>query len=352
MTKVGIFFGGPSTEHEISILSAKNVISNLDYNKYCILPIGVDKQGHFFCGKDKVVANLPTAAKMLGNKDIKFSEEIPEQIDEHLSQYIDVAFPVFHGYLGEDGAIQGMFKAFNVPFVGPDVFSSGACMDKVVTKKLLQFEGILVADYIVLNRPETISYAEASAKLGNTMFIKPANSGSSVGIFKVSDEQSFNEAIESAYKYDRKLLIEKSIPGQEIEYSVIGNENPIASDVAGEIVVKGGFYSYEAKYLDAEAAQLKIPAQISEDLNKQAREVAIKAYKALCCEGMARIDMRIDENSRIIINEINTIPGFTQISMYPMLLKHSGMTYTQIISTLIKLAIARHKRDESLIKSI
>lgn len=346
--KVGVLFGGRSTEHEISILSAKNIIDNLDSKKYELVLIGIDKKGHFYFSRETIKKNIPHASILFENKSLRFCHKIPSQMNECLSKYIDVAFPIFHGYLGEDGAIQGLLKVFDIPFVGPDVLASSVCMDKEVTKRLLREAGVPISDFLVLHRPEKISYEDASKQLGTVIFVKPALSGSSVGINKATNSDEFEKAISEAYEYDNKLIIEQAVLGREIECAVIGNENPIASAVCGEIIAKRGFYSYEAKYIDSTLATLKIPAELSAEINKKAQQTALKAFKTLCCEGMARVDMFVNENFEVLLNEINTIPGFTAISMYPSLLKQSGFSYSQIIDELINLAIARHKRDISL----
>lgn len=344
--KVGVFFGGRSTEHEVTIWSTKSIVANLDPNKYEILLIGIDKSGKFHFGKDEILKYIPQADVLFGED--KFCKEFPSEMNEHLAEYIDVAFPVLHGYLGEDGAIQGFLKILNIPFVGPDILSSAACMDKEITKILLRSEGIPVADYMTLRKPEVPRYEDVSAKLGKVVFVKPASSGSSVGVSKVRNESELLAAIKEAYRYDNKVLIERAVQGREIECAVIGNENPKTSDVCGEIIALDDFYTYEAKYIDENGAKLEIPAKLSPETLEKAKSAALKAYKTLNCEGMCRVDMFVSGND-IIVNEMNTIPGFVGgTSMYPLLLQKSGLSYSELIDKLLELAIARHQRDAKL----
>lgn len=269
-------------------------------------------------------------------------------MNEYLSEYIDVAFPVLHGYLGEDGAIQGFLKILNIPFVGPGILSSAACMDKEIAKILLRSEGLPVADYMALRKPEVPRYEDVTAKLGKVVFVKPASSGSSVGVSKVRNETELLAAITEAYRYDNKVLIERAVQGREIECAVIGNENPKTSDICGEIIALDDFYTYEAKYIDENGAKLEIPAKLSPEMLEKAKSTALKAYKTLNCEGMCRVDMFVSGND-IIVNEMNTIPGFVGgTSMYPLLLQKSGLSYSELIDKLLELAIARQKRDAKL----
>jgi len=344
--KIGVFFGGRSTEHEVTIWSAKSIVANLDPDKYEILLIGIDKSGKFHFGKNEILKYIPKAEELFAED--KFCKEFPKELNEHLSEYIDVAFPVLHGYLGEDGAIQGFLKILNIPFVGPNILSSAACMDKEITKILLKAEGIPVADYITLHKPEVIQYEEVSQKLGDIVFVKPASSGSSVGVSKVRNESELLAAIDEAYKYDNKVLIEKAVQGREIECAVIGNENPKTSDICGEIIALDDFYTYEAKYIDENGAKLEIPAKLSPETLEKVKATALKAFKTLNCEGMCRVDMFVS-GSDVIVNEMNTIPGFVGgTSMYPLLLQKSGLSYPELIDKLIELAVARHERDSKL----
>ncbi|HBQ20960.1 MAG: D-alanine--D-alanine ligase A [Deltaproteobacteria bacterium GWA2_38_16] len=317
--RVGILFGGKSVEHEISILSAKNVAQAIDRKKYHISFIKIDKRGACF-SKTAIFKSI---------------------------QFVDVIFPILHGPFGEDGTVQGMLKLANIPFVGPSVLGSAICMDKEVTKRLLKEGGIGIADFLKIKDSDPISFSEVTAKLGLPFFIKPANLGSSVGIHKVKNEKEFKVALKDAFQFDSKILIEKYIEGREVECAVLGNENPIASRV-GEIIPQHEFYSYEAKYLDENGAVLKVPAELEGDLEKRIQELSLKIFKLLECEGMARVDFFLNANHEIIVNEVNTIPGFTKISMYPKLFEASGISYSNLIDRLIQLALKRFKREQKL----
>jgi D-alanine-D-alanine ligase len=260
---------------------------------------------------------------------------------------IDVVFPVLHGPYGEDGTIQGLLKLANIPFVGAGVLGSAIGMDKDVTKRLLRDAGISIAKYITVHQGDEIDIDEIVRSLGLPLFVKPANLGSSVGISKVKNVNGLMDAIELSFVYDRKIIIEESINGREIECSVLGNEKPIAS-IPGEIIPTHEFYSYEAKYIDEKGAILEIPAKISETEKRLVQETAIKAFKVLCCEGMARVDLFLKEKGEVLVSEINTIPGFTKISMYPKLWELSGISYGELIDRLIQLALERHDKEQRL----
>ncbi|MBE6447523.1 MAG: D-alanine--D-alanine ligase [Alphaproteobacteria bacterium] len=349
--KLGLFFGGKSTEHEISILSAVNVIENLNRDKYELLLIYIDKQGKFHFGTD-CIQRLPIESQnsvCQAINRLNICKSFPHELSDALSKYIDVAFPVLHGYLGEDGSIQGLLNTLNIPFVGAGVLGSSICMDKDITKKILRSDNIAVADSITIKKNDVVDYRIVKKTLGDVLFVKPANLGSSVGVRKAHNESEFFQAISEAFKFDNKLLIEKAIEGREIECGVIGNENPQASKVCGEIFIKNGFYSYEAKYLDDTAAVLTIPADISEATLQEIRSTAVRAFKAVGCEGMARIDFFLTKDNQVILNEINTIPGFTSISMFPAVWLHSGVRYQELIDQLIDLATERFNRNSTLI---
>ncbi len=353
---VAIVFGGQSSEHEVSLQSARNVINAIDRNTYSITLIGVDKQGHWLRfdesdylqnATDPAHIKLSESGRLLslrpGSQGAQFIEvdtglEVPR---------IEVVFPLIHGNLGEDGSLQGLMRLLDIPCVGPDVLSSAACMDKDVTKRLLRDAGIAVAPFVVLNRGESADYAEVSAKLGLPLFVKPACQGSSVGVSKVTDEASYAAALKLAFDYDNKVLIEQGIVGREVECAVLGNRQPQVS-VCGEVVANDEFYAYDTKYLNDGQARIAIPAPLSEDLSDNVREVALQAYRVLGCAGLARVDFFITEASEIIINEINTLPGFTSISMYPKLWQASGVSYPQLIDRLIVLALERAVETRAL----
>ena len=355
--RVGIFFGGRSTEHEISLLSAFNIIRALDRKKYQIIPIGIDKQGNFLTYKvtDKWIVNVDDPKKISlgkGGVPVSFvfgrSRELVELQGKRKIK-IDVAFPVLHGAYGEDGTIQGLFKMADIPFVGCGVLGSAVGMDKDVAKRLLRDAGLLIADFVSfakINRKE-IKFANLKKKLGLPFFLKPANAGSSVGVYRIEHETNFLQKVDEAFNYDNKIIFEKAIIGKEIECSVIGNADPRAS-LPGIVIPKDQFYSYQAKYLDEDGAQFEIPAKLSMKSKKKIMDVAIKVYKVLGCEGLARVDGFLTRDGKFIINEINTLPGFTAISMYPKLWEVSGVPYKNLLDQLILLALQRQKIDAKL----
>ncbi|GHV37544.1 D-alanine--D-alanine ligase [Spirochaetia bacterium] len=373
---VGILFGGKSAEHEVSLQSAKNVYDAIDRDKYNPILIGIDKSGrwllnegsHFLLNADdpknirlnqsgSAVALVPQSGGAISNlttlKD---------------SGAVDVVFPILHGPFGEDGTVQGLLKLADIPFVGAGVLGSAAGMDKDVMKRLLRDAGIPIGKFIALKSHEKVPpFAEAVKVLGAPIFIKPANMGSSVGVYKVKDEAEYRAAVEAAFQYDTKIILEEFIPGRELECAILGNEEPAAS-VPGEVISTHEFYSYDAKYLDEHGAVLEIPARIPDDIKKQIQALALKTFRALSCEGLSRVDFFLKEenagadgsggnansitNSRIIVNEINTMPGFTRISMYPKLWEASGVSYTELISALIELAIKRFEKERKLKTSV
>ncbi|WP_405099154.1 D-alanine--D-alanine ligase [Oceanobacillus sp. FSL H7-0719] len=356
--RVGLLFGGKSAEHEVSLQSAKNVIEAIDSEKYDVVLIGIDKDGKWHLNDaSHFLLNAEDPKLIALNKTNKGIAVIPGENEKQLMtseeaealDQLDVIFPILHGTLGEDGSIQGMLRVANIPFVGSNVLGSAISMDKDIAKRLLRDAGLNVAKgYTYTNTTKkNISFEEISKELKLPYFIKPANQGSSVGVSKVETKEEFEKAIDEAFKYDHKILIEEGIKGREIECSILGNENPRAS-IPGEIIATNDFYSYEAKYIDESGAMLEIPAKLEEDRAKEIQKVAIRAFEALNCEGLARVDVFLTEENEIIVNEINTIPGFTKISMYPKLWELSGISYSQLIDELIQLAIERHERDASL----
>jgi len=311
--KIGVLFGGKSAEHDVSLLSAKNVINALNKTKYEITPIKINRDGKF---------------------------------DLNIVKNFDVIFPVMHGPFGEDGSMQGLLKLAGVPFVGPSVLGSAVGMDKDVMKRLFRDAGIPIGKFVTVSGNEKINFNEIKNELGLPLFIKPANMGSSVGISKVRNEKEFKKAIAEAFKFDNKIVIEEFIDGREIECSVMGNENPIAS-TPGEIIANQDFYSYNAKYID-DGYVINIPAKIDKKLAEKVRELAIKVFKVLACEGMGRVDFFLKKNGEVIANEINTIPGFTNISMYPKLWEADGISQTMLLDKLIDFAMARFEREKKL----
>ena len=356
--RVGILFGGRSAEHEVSLQSAKNIVDAIDKNKYEVVLIGIDKKGgwhlnegsgFFLPATKSQLPELPEGGENLALVPGKQGDQLVPLSGQQRPGSLDVIFPVLHGPFGEDGTVQGLLKLANIPFVGAGVLGSAVGMDKDVMKRLLRDAGIPIGRFIVASRysPEEIGFDYARGELGLPLFIKPANLGSSVGIHKVKDRQGFERAVRDAFNYNNKILIEESINGREIECSVLGNDNPIAS-VPGEILPRHEFYSYEAKYLDENGAVLEIPARLPSEISERVRQLAIKTFSVLCCEGMARVDFFLRNGREIIVNEINTIPGFTRISMYPKLWEATGISYTELIDKLIELAIERFEREKRL----
>jgi D-alanine-D-alanine ligase len=356
--RVGILFGGRSAEHEVSLQSAKNIIDAIDTNNYELVLIGIDKKGQWHLNEESrfllpaTESGLPTLPETGENLALVPGKQIEQLValsGEHRPGSLDVIFPVLHGPFGEDGTVQGLLKLANIAFVGAGVLGSAIGMDKDVMKRLLRDAGIPIARFLVINRysSKEIGFDDARDQLGLPLFIKPANLGSSVGIHKVKDREEFESAVRNALNYDNKILIEECIRGREIECSVLGNENPIAS-VPGEILPRHEFYSYEAKYLDENGAALEIPAKLPPPTSERIRQLAIETFSVLCCEGMARVDFFLRNGEEIIVNEINTIPGFTRISMYPKLWEATGVPYGELIDRLIQLALERFEREKRL----
>jgi len=356
--KVAIIFGGKSAEHEVSLQSAKSIIAAIDKNKYELQLIGIDKAGKWFLNdKSHALLNESNPALIQLNKSNTEVAFVATQTGSELLNIsngktidsVDVVFPMLHGTFGEDGTIQGLLKLMNIPFVGVGVLASAVGMDKDVTKRLLRDAGIKIAKYITLtsNNKSTVTFDSIVKELGLPFFVKPANAGSSVGVHKVSAKEELESALTDAFQFDRKILIEENVAGREIECAVLGNEDPIAS-IPGEVIPQDGFYSYKAKYIDEKGAVLSAPAQLSKDEIKLVQETAIKAFTVLCCEGLARVDFFLRKNGDLILNEINTMPGFTSISMYPKLWELSGVSYPELIDRLITLAIERHEKEAKL----
>lgn len=353
--RVAVIFGGKSAEHEVSIQSAKNILASLNPDKYETIPVGIDKNGlwHLSSAKQLLSSRNPRLLKL--NREEKsvamvIRKETGELVHTDTRESIgkiDVVFPVMHGPMGEDGTIQGMLKIMDVPFVGPGVLGSAVGMDKDVMKRLLAEAKIPITRYTTLTKSSKIQFLKIRDALGLPLFVKPANLGSSVGVSKVKNEKEFKAAIKLAFQFDNKILVERLVKGREIECSVLGNDRPIAS-VPGEIIPTHEFYSYDAKYIDENGARLEIPAKLPKNVIRSIRELAIQTFKALCLEGMARVDFFLTPQNRVIVNEVNTIPGFTNISMYPKLWEASGISQPELVDRLIKLAIDRYKKEKSL----
>ncbi len=352
--RVALLCGGKSAEHEISLQSAKNIFEAIDREKYQVLLIGISKKGQWTLietsrkGWPKSIPSIKANKSLALAPGRKMGPLVGLSGREAVGR-VDAVFPVLHGPFGEDGTVQGLLKLANVPFVGAGVLGSAVGMDKDLMKRLLRDAGIRIARFLVFDRSsfQEIEFENLQHQLGVPFFVKPANLGSSVGIHKVSDKKQLERALKDAFQYDSKILVEEYIQGREIECSVLGNDHPIAS-VPGEIITGHEFYSYEAKYLDEKGAVLKIPAELPAGITKEIQDIAIQSFKTLCCEGMARVDFFLRDNREVIVNEINTIPGFTKISMYPKLWEASGISYAELIDRLIQLALERFKKEQRL----
>lgn len=351
---VAVLFGGKSAEHKISLLSAINIIKGLSKEKYNVIPIGINKKNDFLLFSKKNFIDFhdnPKKIRLAKNGNpitFEFGDKkrIHNLKTKWKSQKIDVIFSILHGTFGEDGKSQGLFEMLGIPYVGAGVLSSAIGFDKDFSKRLWQSEGLAVAKFIVIRKIDQgkISYTSLSKKLGSPFFIKPANAGSSLGVHKVTTKQEFVGLQKDAFRYDNKIICEEMIVGREMECSIIGNEKPEAS-LPGEIITNNDFYSYKLKYLDEDSVELVVPAKLSNKTIKTIQNISIEAYKTIGCEGMARVDGFLLKNGSYILNEINTLPGFTNISMYPKLLEVSGLSYSKILDKLIVLATERHKTN-------
>ena len=338
MKKLLILCGGQSPEHKIAIRSCKSILRHIDQSKYDITLIGINRRGGWrllegneigeeITSQGRPVSIIPGAEHCFWSEDMSLG-------------VFDVVFPVLHGVYGEDGTIQGMLRLLGIPFVGAGVLGSSVAMDKEVAKRLLRENHLPVCPYLLIRKGESIpAYSTVAAALGKVMFVKPANMGSSVGVHIVEREEQWKEALDDALKYDGKVLIEKAIEGRELECAVLGNETVRTSGI-GE-VRSGTFYSYDQKYRPDSKAEVIIPANLNSEIILQLKALAIKAYKTLDGRGMSRVDMFLSEEEGIYINEINTIPGFTDISMYPKLWEAEGLGYSELIDTLITLSMER-----------
>jgi D-alanine-D-alanine ligase len=366
--RVAVLYGGRSGEHEVSLQSAASVINYLDRDRFEIVPVAIDKQGRWL---------LNDISLLKGKKSLPVFKDAPKVVlppnpadtgdDSALirlgesgeARGIDVVFPVMHGPLCEDGTIQGLLELADLPYVGCGVLASAVAMDKDVAKRVARDAGIPIVPYVSLKhevwKKEKQQFAKrVEEQLGYPVFVKPANLGSSVGVHKVKEPSGLDAALEDAFNYDRKVVVEAAVNAREIEVSVLENPeagaDPLAS-IPGEIDPAHEFYSYEAKYLDENGAALIIPAKLDPQETKRAQEIARKAFTALECEGMARVDLFLDRTSgEFFFNELNTIPGFTSISMYPKLWEASGISYQELLSKLVDLAISRHQKKKTLVR--
>lgn len=356
---VGVVLGGMSAEHEVSWQSARNIIQALDPEAYQPIPILIDKQGDWLlleseeAFSDDLLAAPDPKPLPGGSRRILLDRDegalfLVRRDGGTRMHRLDVIFPALHGPYGEDGTLQGLCKMYRVPFVGPGVLSSSVCMDKEVMKRILLEQGIPVTRYLAYrNRPNDPPDPDKALKtLGLPLFVKPANLGSSVGVAKAESLEALRNALAHAWQFDDKVIVEEFIEGREIECSVLGNEDPIAS-VPGEVIPTHAFYSYEAKYKDPGGADLKIPADLPGDVAAKVRDLAVRSFVALLGEGMARVDFFVRPDGSVLVNELNTIPGFTNISMYPKLWEASGIPCRELVHRLIQLGIERFRREEA-----
>ena len=351
---VCILFGGMSPEHEVSLRSAESVLNHIDHSKYNVFPVGITKEGDWilFTGKD--YSMLPSGEwktypenRRAAISPVRGQGLLSFEGDCVVRERIDVVFPVLHGENGEDGTMQGLLKLAGIPYVGPQVAASAVAMDKTLTKLVCDQEKVPQAAWQLVRRSELENRMEEiirclESRFPYPMFVKPAGTGSSVGVSKAADGEALRRALIAAAVYDEKILVEEFIRGKEIEVAVMGNDSPVAS-VCGEIDSGAEFYDYEAKYI-TDTSVAYIPARIPEEVAEAVREQAVKVYMAIGCRGLSRVDFFVtDGDNRIVFNEINTIPGFTSISMYPKLFAASGIPYAQLIDELLKLALEAAK---------
>lgn len=366
MIKVGVLYGGRSGEHDVSCCSAASVVSHLDTGKYSVVAVGIDRAGHWYVQDEPCIVDDKDFGKKLtiektghwlvnhyedGNRLTFYEQKSGRTV------IVDVVFPVLHGSFGEDGTLQGLLDLAMVPYVGAGVLGSSVGMDKDVAKRLLRDAGIPVVPWITVYSIEWERNAGDITKrvmdeFNFPVFVKPANAGSSVGVTRVADEASLKGAMETGFSFDNKVIIEPGINCREIECAVLGNLQPDASGL-GEIIPSHEFYSYEAKYIDDDGARLEIPAGLDTKLEQEIRDLAVKGYLVLNCSGLARVDFFVEKNSdSFYLNEINTLPGFTSISMYPKLWDTRGLPYKSLLDRLIELAFERFNEKVRIYKSI
>ena len=355
--KIAIICGGKSPEHEISIRSVKNVIEALDSSRFEPVLIGISKEGTWYHFSNlaaiKDATFLSDKNKITGTEVASFVviEGTPYLYLLKSAQKIsvDAAFPIMHGSYGEDGTIQGLIRMMGLPLIGCDVFASAAGMDKEVMKRLLEQAGIPSAKYLVLSDQSKVAYEDVIKKLGTPFFIKPANAGSSVGVHKIKTADDYTKKLKDSFLYDTKVLAEEFIDGREVECAVLGHYFNAKSSVPGEIIPQHEFYSYEAKYLDDNGAILKIPAELRPETTKKLQEMAVKVFATFLCEGLTRVDFFVTKkDGNIYMNELNTLPGFTSISMYPKMWEATGITYKNLITQLIDLGLEKFEAEQRI----
>ena len=346
---VCILFGGMGSEHEVSLRSAESLLNHIDHTRYNIFPVGITQDGDWILYGGKDYSQLPSGAwrnhpdnRKAAISPVRGQGLLSFEGDCVVRERIDVVFPVLHGENGEDGAMQGLLQMAGIPYVGPHVAASAVSMDKTLTKLVVDHAGVTQAAWQLVRRGELDGRMEQvldslENRFNYPMFVKPAGTGSSVGVSKASDRETLSRALVSAAAFDEKVLVEEFIHGREVEVAVMGNENPVAS-VCGEIDSGADFYDYDAKYV-TDTSVAYIPARIPEDVAESVREAAIKVYSAIGCRGLSRVDFFVTyEDNRVVFNEINTLPGFTSISMYPKLFAASGIPYSELIDELLRLA--------------
>ena len=359
--RVGLIFGGKSGEHEVSLASAQSVMRAINRDQYDVVMIGVTKDGHWLVG-DNVFMQLASVSPtpLLGKADESANgtaakengKEMMNALNAALDQSsplnsIDVAFPLIHGTFGEDGTVQGLLELADVPYVGAGVAASAVGMDKALMKAVFSANGLPIVDWMMVLRRDWEAHPEETihrieSAFGYPCFIKPANLGSSVGVTKARNWDELAQALTTAAQYDRKLIAERAVDAREIECSVLGNDEPMAS-IPGEVIPERAFYDYAAKYDDSAGRQLIVPANLSVELTRQIQSLAVQAFQAIDGSGLARVDFFVERaTDKIFVNEINTIPGFTSVSMYPRMWENTGLSYPALIDRLIQLAIERH----------
>ncbi len=360
---VAILCGGVSPEHEVSMNSARNIYKAIDKAKYDVVVIGVSRSGQWLHLPEDEFMQLtsiesgnfgfPLVLMPGAENPIQYlpSSHGPQSAirNSQSAIHIDVVFPIIHGPFGEDGTLQGMLALLGLPFVGPNTLGASVGMDKDFTKRLLRDAGILVAPWVTLRQHETPDYEAIAEQLGYPVFVKPANMGSSVGVSKAEDLEGLKTAIATAFKFDTKVLVEQGLKGREIETAVLGNREDLQVSGVGEIVMDKGFYDYESKYISPDSAKVVIPAEnVSTRDVENIRETALRAFQVLGLEGLSRMDVFLLPDGRVFVNEPNTLPGFTNISMYPKLWMEAGVSYPNLIDRLLTLALQRHERDGAL----
>lgn len=358
--KIAILYGGISPEHSVSVRSAQSIIRALPAEKYDVIPIGIDRQGKLYLQKlftfhqNPNVEQAPMMTTHMEDQVIFIPGNghalLINVMKKETAHTVDIVFPILHGNYGEDGAIQGLLKYAHVPFVGSDILASAACMDKSVTKALLQQAGLPTPAYLHLWADDINNETSKTiqTKIGFPCFVKPSNQGSSIGVTYVSNKQELEKAINEALRYDNSLLVEKAIQGRELECAVLGNGSELETSKPCEIINKKGFYSYTAKYSDPTASELRTEAALSNKLIEEIQNLAKAAFTCLQCSGMARVDFFLDNENKLLINEINTIPGFTAISQYPAMWQAAGLSLSDLLERLITLAFIKFDQQQTI----